>query len=999
MKHYSKKILPLAIALASAPALSLQDDQNEEASRYDGLLEELVVEGVRSAELNARLAERDKDNFSSIVTQDDAGNFSDQNVAELLQRLPGITLHKTEGEGRFISLRGLGPNFVSVQMDGAEMASGGGGFGDEGSSGDDRGFSLDSLPADVLQSIEVNKSLTPDMELNAIGGSVNVRSLSALDRGKDSFRVSAQGYYQEEAAETSPKLTLQGTNLFLDDTLGAAYTLSWEKRSTQGYETRHHPNTLPRHVTDTNGARMAIPWEFETRQENAERERIAALVNLEYRPTESSRYHLKLNHTSYKDLDIALREYYRFGQNSSSSITHVDPVNRIFGLEGVDLQQQYFIQDGKTSSNTISIGGENLFGDDWKLNYEYATSRSEMDKPDARRVQFRLRGLAMLGQYDDLSLNGQVIHPLQLAELASTGSITTPAISAPNGYQYGGLSQPNMGYDNLFMESSYRKDTIDQFGADLRRDFHNSELVNYFKTGFKVKSRERERDKDRASVVPFDKALLGCGGDQHCIDMAGARLGEFETYIPENRNFDHAFITRREAERLIAATRTIGDNYDPDRNKVDSTRLDYDLSEDTSALYAMAEFQVLDNATLIAGARYEHTKFDASGFMSIRNDREESSDQLESFDVALPLENTGNSYGHLFPSVHFRQELRDDLLLRASLWTSFTRPDFGQSLAYFTVTDRVIFCNFDPAANLGSDNCSDQPSNLQGDIASADFTGEYKAQNMQMAAHNNVRIGNPKLDPMRATNLDFSLGWYASEDLFLQGAFFYKDIKDFIVDATGVNLALDGLPFTLPVDQVDMFHIPEDLVLTNASTYLNGDNARVYGMELSYSQYFGGMLENFFVQSNLTLQRSSGKVGDTVRAGKVQLPEQADVAANLTLGWENESLSLRLIGNYTSEILKRIGACTRADVEADALAGFPENCQKWADLYQDDALTFDAKASYRYNSNLKFYFDAINITDSVDYMFFRGDNYTGGAMLFNAEHYGPAYQLGVQYNF
>src|SRR5690606_6088300 len=160
--------------------------------------DEIVVIGVRAAELNARQEERNKSIFSSVISQDDAGNFADQNVAEALQRLPGITLQKSEGEGRFVSVRGLGPGFVTVQQNGAELASAG---------ADDRSFALDGIAADLLGAIEVFKSLTPDMDLNSIGGAVNVKTVSAFDRKKDSLRLTVPDYYQDDQGDHSPKLS------------------------------------------------------------------------------------------------------------------------------------------------------------------------------------------------------------------------------------------------------------------------------------------------------------------------------------------------------------------------------------------------------------------------------------------------------------------------------------------------------------------------------------------------------------------------------------------------------------------------------------------------------------------------------------------------------------------------------------------------------------------------------------------------------------------------
>src|SRR6218665_1290094 len=99
---HKKRLLPLCIALIATGQLHAQTSSAPD-------VEEVEVTGVRAAELNAREEERSKDIFSSVISQDDAGNFADQNVAESLQRLPGITLQKTEGEGQFVSVRGLGP--------------------------------------------------------------------------------------------------------------------------------------------------------------------------------------------------------------------------------------------------------------------------------------------------------------------------------------------------------------------------------------------------------------------------------------------------------------------------------------------------------------------------------------------------------------------------------------------------------------------------------------------------------------------------------------------------------------------------------------------------------------------------------------------------------------------------------------------------------------------------------------------------------------------------
>src|SRR5690606_13969751 len=333
---------------------------------------EIVVTGVRNAELNARQSERNKNIFSSVIAQDDAGNFADQNVAESLQRLPGITLQKTEGEGRYVAVRGLGPGFVTVSMNGAELASAGGDVG----GGDSRAFALDALPADLLGSIEVFKSLTPDMDLNSIGGTVNVNTVTAFDRGRDTFKVNLQNYYQDFREEHSPKISIQGSKLFADDTIGVGLALSHEKRMTDTYEVRHHSTTDMRYVqADINGlneptptdVRMLIPWEVETREEGAEKTRTAGSIDLGYRPNENSEYYLRYSYTEFTDLYYELREYYRFSQAGDGEIAYLDPSTNTFGVVGGDLQHQYFIQETENTTTAYSIGGENIFNDVWTL--------------------------------------------------------------------------------------------------------------------------------------------------------------------------------------------------------------------------------------------------------------------------------------------------------------------------------------------------------------------------------------------------------------------------------------------------------------------------------------------------------------------------------------------------------------------------------------------------------------------------------------------------------
>ncbi|HEX7763550.1 MAG TPA: TonB-dependent receptor [Cellvibrio sp.] len=980
---HKKRLLPLCIALAASGQLYAQEVSNSAE------VEEVTVTGVRRAELNAREAEREKNIFSSVISQDDAGNFADQNVAESLQRLPGITLQKSEGEGKFVSVRGLGPGFVTVQQNGAELATAG---------SDDRSFALDAIPADLLGAIEVFKSLTPDMDLNSIGGVVNVKTVSAFDRKKDSLRLNLQNYYQDYAEEHSPKISIQGTNLFADDTIGLGYSASWEKRETANYEMLHHETTDPRYVQqDLNtttpdkedlSSYMLIPFEFQNRQELAERERTALSLDLGYRPTDNSEYYVRGSYTEYTDMDVAWREYYRFGQAAENDIVYLDPASSTFGVVDADIQQQMFIQDTTSKTTSMALGGENSFevsDGEYKVDYEYSWSESTSSKPDGQRVQFRERDVPLIARSSKDYIVAQAISATELASLIGM----TPAQAGfnandqTNGYSGEGVQLSGFEFDNLFLEDSSRADEINAISVNLKRDF-NDGLLNYWKVGFNIKERTRDRNQDRWSLVPasYGAQCNGAPDVTQCRTDIRSNLTAHEFAMVDHPDFVYPSITRNGAENLIASVRAIAN---PDTQQgLESVYRDYTLTEDTAAAYVMGEFQLTENQSVITGVRWEQTEFTSTGYFAINNDNfDVGAGNVVSFDYSIPLAAEATKYDDLYPSIHYRFEPREDVLIRSSVWTSFTRPSFDQARGFANIESDFQLCH--PTTGV----CSTSPG--------ANVTAE-DLKSYTLGPDSAIKLGNPGLVAMNSLNFDASVGWYADTNQFVQAALFYKDIDDFIIEVQGSQLALNDLPIKLPVSQVDGFIIPEDLVMNNVNWTTNGDKAKVYGIELTYVYNFDS---GYFFQTNTTFMNSSANAGDSIRVGKIQLPEQADITANVTIGWENEDFSFRLSGNYNSEILKRIGSCPAGS--EDRLIATPNNpgttCKKWADQYLDATFGLDFKATYQVTDELKVYFDAMNITDEYMTKYFEGNEYSGGKIMYHSEVYGRSFQVGLNYKF
>ncbi len=970
------------LALAVTAAFSSVAQTNETAQEVTDAVttteeqsdvEIIEVKGVKQADLQARDLERMKDGFSSVISTDDLGNFVDQNVAESLRRLPGVTLQRSEGEGKYVTVRGLGPGFVSVNMNGSQMAG----------AGDERKVGLDALPSDLLGTIEVLKTLTPDQNLNSIGGTVNVKAISAFDRGKNTLKFRLQDSYSVLREEHSPRFSFDGTHFFNDETIGIGFAISHEDRKTMVDETRHHSTNEMKFyradlgLTDEEiaaGDVILAPAQLEQRREIAGRTRQAAALNVEYKPDTDNYYYIKGTYTQFDDDDVALQEFYDFqdaGSVGSGEIVYVNGQTKEFVLSDIDVFHQHFIQESENKTITFSLGGENRLSDMFVLDYEFASSRSEEDSRGDRRVQFRERDLIVYGQGLRDTINARIMSPEEAAQLAGLDYDPNNSIFGTSG-SGDGSDLSNFRFDNLFLEDGVRTDEIKTANLNLRADIFN-DWLNYIKIGGQITERDHDRDKDRWS---FDPSEDDCNGDAACIAAVNSTLADYESSIPADSQFQLPFESRATVDQIVGVTRQTVVPATSGEVSIESTKNDYTIVEDTKAIYAMAEFPIGLDATLITGVRWAETEFSSTGYMSLENDDFEFNGAGQGrLDIAIPLPEASIKYSEFFPSAHLKWELSEDILVRAAVWTSFTRPSFKQARAYAIFDSDIELCP------PGSDNCDDSQGG-----ATIQQLSQYV-----LGSDNALDVGNPNLLAMTSVNYDASIGWYPSENLFMEAAVFYKDIDNFIVDVNGISMSLADLPLTLPVNQVTEFVIPQDLHLNEINTTINGDKATVYGVELSYNQYFDN---GFFFQSNATFLDSEATLDSTIRQGKVALPDQADTTVNLIVGWESETFSARLIGNVRSNILEEIGACPESADLTDV-----GSCKVWADQYQDDVKSLDFKVQYDITKKVQLYFDALNITEEADLRYFEGNALSGGNILYQREVYGRSYQLGMNVKF
>lgn len=926
------------------------------------MLTEILVTGARGSLASARAQELAADQFKTIVSADAIGNFADQNVAESLQRLPGVTIRRSEGEGQQVAIRGLSGSFVTVTVDGAKLGT---------RDLDSRSVNLDVVSSDLLNGIEVTKTLTPDLDADSIAGNVNLRTLSAFDRNKDQISLRSELALQQKSSDINEKISGDITRIFGgDDQFGFALSASYQNR--KGVVDEYSVDDGLRVLSPT----VISPRRFNLRNDPAERTRISGNANFEFRPSDDHKFFLRGTYAHFKDDDIRARTRVEFDDATGSRITSFDEDS--ISVQRVDVEKRFRFTDQKDELFAVSAGGENVFGP-LTLSYQGDYSKNTSDQPS---VEPRFRERDVNASYDNLDINGA-----DFELFPNTARRSDPNI--PRNFERRFVTQ----YDRFI------DDEVKTGRFDLRYDFDAFGSGGFIKTGVKIQDRKRSVNQDRFDIDVDDDAFdtdndgivtladLGPTFPKHTslntgffpdlglarrfgIDAAaaGRASGSFTELFAENNGFDYSVkervisgylmtkINPRPDLQVIAGVRLESTKWRTRGNNSNIISYDADTSEElrdalNSALTAgTATFTAAQRDAFLAG------RFDSVG------------EAIEETAIVTPINDT-NSYTDFFPSVNIRWDVTNEVLARFAYTTATKRPDFNQASAIFTTRT---------AEQLDSD---DVPSRLNSiAAASALLTFERTIDDLR----------NPQLDPLFAHQFDASIAWYPSRDTFLQVAGFYKKISNFILPVVFSGTDLTDLGLTVgELNTVNGFFTRSINGGFNAvETFINGDSATVYGVELSASHNFRslpGLLSGLFISGNLTL--SDSKATDAQIGRKFTLPDQSKTNWNISAGWENDSVSIRWSGNYTGSRLIGLNA------------GFLGLADARSDLLEQSRFSMDVNVRVDVNEQLELYFDALNFNDAQDRNYFRGDPNGLGGIFNTIEDYGATYQMGVRLRF
>lgn len=787
---------------------------------------------------------RKADSISDAVVAADIGKLPAVNVAEALQRVPGVTITREQGEGQFISVRGLGPNFQAVTFDGMPLAYNEN-IRNSGQSG--RQFRLQVLPAALIDSIVVIKSPTADLVENGIGSTVDIRLLNPLDR--PSFvAVNAYGGYEERTDTIHPNGSIAAGWRNADKTFGVLAGVSYTRRETQFDRLRNGWSD----ATVAGPGTVRVPGDVQPYLELEDRERLSAVAGVQWRPTPNLEFDIDALYSRFTNETFERRlTYYIPSQLSRLDLSTavVEDGRLVAGtIRGARIRNYSEYLDQKHENLQINATARLDLGG-WKIEprFSYARALSDLTTP-IQRVQYTTAS----GRGGNLTFDfrNDVVGDGRVNALYTDLDLTDPSL---------------MNYDSFSVRPINSEDEDKTFVLNVSRDLDagiGGFTLARVRFGGQVSDRFRDyQRRDRASTA---------------LRPGLTRTGAFLRYPVPGNAFDQS-IQRGQAWtnvdwNLFNSSYVLAGEYDgvnPSANDLAPTAADlqnsYRVGEKVLAGYARIDFESTLGALPLTGnfgLRYIRTDTDVRG--TAVTPRPNGTGGVTT--TVTPVL-TEARYEEWLPSANATIELHDNIQLRLAAGRTMTRPSLSELRNSINTNSATVTAIY----NQGAAALADPALNL---TASA---------------------GNPNLRPYTSWNFDVSFEWYFDKFGAFTAAAFHKKVSDYIAsDFETRSLAFavnDGS--TLPVD-------------IQVATPVNVGDAAISGIELGYTNRLpfglGLTATATFATSKLELIRS----GVGVQSAGIQ--GVSDVSYSITPFFETGPFEINVSYTYRSKYMTDAGA-------------------------------------------------------------------------------------------
>lgn len=521
-------------------------------------MEKFVIEGSLVGSARAINQQRASDTLVSIVAADEIGRFPDQNAAESLQRLPGVSLYRDQGEGRYIDLRGLNYIYTSVTLNGAKVASPEVG---------NRAIALDVVPADTLAALEVSKVLTADKDGEGLGGVVNIKTKSPFDNAGFAAQASAQAIYSNLTEQFGSKFDASASNLFANGKAGLLVSATWQKRKfgsqnfeiDDGWTLRNAPGGVPAYFLQ----------DIAFRDYEIERTRYGATAALEFKPEAGTAIRVKGTYNRFTDAENRHVVFIPFGRGTVTALSPNSATVTGVSRSRRDLRNREKDQD----LHALSAEFEKKAGP-WTLDGRVATSRGHELKPAELVMRFRRNTSDSSFRY---TFNG--LYDVSVEQLAGA-SIADPA-------NYNAVDRIE-----LSREEGEEKET--NFALNARYDL-GTEAPSYLKVGGAFRQKRKESS--------LDVTRYGSPASFTFASVAGSIKGDYP-FGPR--------VPQISPGAALGAFYGNAAAFTPSVLQPDSVLDDWRSDEDVWAGYAMGGV-TFGQTNVIAGVRVERTEFETRG--------------------------------------------------------------------------------------------------------------------------------------------------------------------------------------------------------------------------------------------------------------------------------------------------------------------------------------------------------------------------------------------------
>ncbi|WP_058835820.1 TonB-dependent receptor [Luteimonas abyssi] len=999
-----RRLLASALLIALAQPALAQDTQGSDPAVRTGAsepetLDTVVVTGIRGSLTSSMNLKRDSRGIVDGIVAEDIGKFPDTNLAESLQRISGVSIDRTaSGEGSRITVRGVGPDFNLVllngrQMPAANLGPGGGGISNS------RAFDFANLASESVSEIEVFKTSRAETPTGGIGATVNIKTARPFDNPGPQATIGLKGVHDTSVDNLpdaysgdswTPEVSGLFSNTYADGRFGIALSGSYQDRDSGFSQASVGEGWAQfRGDTDSNTS-LPLPGQpgydritnrpgpdtIYGRPQNTgysvngvQRQRTNGQLALQWAPTDNVTTTLDYTYAENKvqQQRNELSVWFNYGPGDSSW-TDGPIAGPIEYSEDVALDA-----NGNPVYGDIAMGGAKLatkselksvgFNVEWEVNdalsmaFDYHNSRAE-SQPDS--------------PYGSAGVLGTAVFQRGRTSVDYSGDLPILTIELPPGVDSIDPSQAVV--TGSVFQNSYNRSEVEQFQASGRFQFEN-----YSSLDFGISTAE-VNNRSAAAVMQRDTwGGLGSPGDYDDDIFYSDNMGRyFDAFRGHNDpRFTDQFLMF-DFERLRQRAAEIAGNDGFYRAPTDFTD-DLRTRERTNSAFVQwnNQFDWGLPVNVSVGVRYEETDVRSSAL--VREATGISWNSVNELNVLYADEQVfgtdGGRYDHFLPALDVSVEVRDDMVLRGSYSQTIGRPGWNQ---------------------------------IRGGLGLADIVRVDGGDGSQ---------GNPALQPLKSDNFDLSFEWYYGDASYVSLGYFRKNIRNFISDTivrdTPYNLntpvggtywnnaissgtctasqveCIRDYIFVNHADDPGVFYeglnsagqrtgriigLPDDPIAGfDIVTPANQRSDSLDGWEFNVQHMFGE--SGFGVYANYTMVDSGLTFNDFDLGDQYPMIGLSD-SANLVLFYDKYDWQVRAAYNWRDEFLSGIGG-----------QGPNPN-------YNESYGQLDLSVSYQVNPRLSLLAEAINLTDETQRVHARHTN-----QLRFATQTGPRYMVGLRYNF